>query len=226
MIATAIIEVLTRALSADASWFDAQPARDGMPTIYVTPERLVETCHVLRDAPELRFVVLLDITAVDYHPREPRFEIVYILACPGVAGFGDRPKRLRSGARVGQDARLPTVSGVWASANWAEREVFDFWRAVRRSPRSAPDLMRRIGKGIRCARYPVQIAAGEDMRPLQMSRTSSRTWRRPAAGSGADATAQCWRNTSVVVVGRTLDRRSRCISGSRLDLTPVVHAAM
>jgi NADH-quinone oxidoreductase subunit C len=170
---TEIIEVLTRALSADASWFEAQPARDGMPTIYVTSERLVETCLVLRDAPELRFVVLLDIAAVDYHPREPRFEIVYILTCPGVAGFGDRPKRLRLKVRVsGQDARLPTVSGVWASANWAEREVFDFFGVLFDGH---PDLRRILmpedwdGYPMR-KDYPVQISQPvKTYAPLQVS---------------------------------------------------------
>jgi NADH-quinone oxidoreductase subunit C len=170
---TEIIEVLTRALSADASWFEAQPARDGMPTIYVTSERLVETCLVLRDAPELRFVVLLDIAAVDYHPREPRFELVYILTCPGVAGFGDRPKRLRLKVRVsGQDARLPTVSGVWASANWAEREVFDFFGVLFDGH---PDLRRILmpedwdGYPMR-KDYPVQISQPvKTYAPLQVS---------------------------------------------------------
>jgi NADH-quinone oxidoreductase subunit C len=170
---TEIVDVLTRALSADASWFEAQPARDGMPTIYVTSERLVETCLVLRNAPELRFVVLLDIAAVDYHPREPRFELVYILACPGVAGFGDRPKRLRLKVRVpGHDARLPTASGVWASANWAEREVFDFFGV---QFDGHPDLRRILmpedwdGYPMR-KDYPVQISQPvKTYAPLQVS---------------------------------------------------------
>jgi NADH:ubiquinone oxidoreductase subunit C len=100
MQAPAIIEVLTRALSVDASTFEAQTAGDGMPTVYVAPAALVDTCRALRDLAELRFVVLVDIVAVDYYPRTPRFELVYILACPGVAGFGDRPRRLRLKVRV------------------------------------------------------------------------------------------------------------------------------
>jgi NADH-quinone oxidoreductase subunit C len=53
--------------------------------------------------------------------------VVYLLACPGTAGYGDTPKRLRLKVRVPSDSRVPSVSSVWASANWAEREAFDFY---------------------------------------------------------------------------------------------------
>ena len=60
----------------------------------------METCRALRDTPELRFAFLADLLPVDYLPREPRFEIVYLLASLGIAGFGDTPKRLRVKVRV------------------------------------------------------------------------------------------------------------------------------
>ena len=44
-----------------------------MPTIYVPAERLVDTCKALRDLPSLNYQVLVEITAADYFPREPRF---------------------------------------------------------------------------------------------------------------------------------------------------------
>ena len=76
-----------------------------MPTLYVSREQLGDTCRALRDTPELGFAFLADLLPVDYFPREPRFEIVYLLASLGVAGFGDTPKRLRLKVRVpGQDA--------------------------------------------------------------------------------------------------------------------------
>ena len=71
-----------------------------MPTIYVALDQLVETCRALRDTPELRFAFLADLLPVDYLPREPRFEIVYLMASLGTAGFGDTPKRLRVKVRV------------------------------------------------------------------------------------------------------------------------------
>ena len=49
------------------------------PTIYVPAEHLVETCRALRDDPRCSFNVLIEITAADYLPREPRFEVVYHL---------------------------------------------------------------------------------------------------------------------------------------------------
>ena len=107
---------------------EAAEAADGMPTVYVPREHLVETCRVLRDASELRFAVLIDLLPVDLLPREPRFEITYLLLSPGTAGFGAAPQRLRVKVRVpGSDARVATVSGIWAAANWAEREAYDLY---------------------------------------------------------------------------------------------------
>ena len=108
MQATAITEVLSRALP-DAGPYEVVEAKDGMPTFYAPLATLVETCRVLRDAPELRFAFLADVTAVDYHPRVPRFELLYILACPGVSGFGDSPKRLRLKVKVEEGAHAPSV---------------------------------------------------------------------------------------------------------------------
>jgi NADH-quinone oxidoreductase subunit C len=172
MHATAIIEVLSRRLSADPSRFEAVESRDGMPTIYAPAELLLETSVVLRDDPELRFVVLLDVTGVDYYPRDPRFEVLYILACPGVAGYGTTPKRLRIKVRVPNDGRLPSVSSVWASANWGEREVYDFFGLIFDGH---PDLRRILmpddWSGFPMRKdYPVQIReAVKTYEPLQVS---------------------------------------------------------
>jgi NADH-quinone oxidoreductase subunit C len=128
MESTAIIDVLSRELPGGVSGIEAVSTGDGMPTLVVPREQLVETCQVLRDAPDLRFAVLMDITGVDYMPREPRFEAVYLLLSPGVAGAGAVPKRLRLLVRTpGADPRLPSVSSIWTSANWAERELFDLF---------------------------------------------------------------------------------------------------
>jgi NADH-quinone oxidoreductase subunit C len=127
MQSTAIIEVLSRALGGDAARFESADARDGMPTIVAPLDGLPETAAVLRDAPELRFVFLADITAVDYYPRQPRFELVYLLASPGVGGYGDSPKRLRMKVRVPEGTVVPSLSSIWRSANWAEREAYDFF---------------------------------------------------------------------------------------------------
>jgi NADH-quinone oxidoreductase subunit C len=103
-------------------------AADGMPTIYVAREHLVDVCRELRDRPELRFAFAADMTAADYLPREPRFEVVMHLVCLGSPGFGEVPKRLRVKVRVpGGDPIVPSVAGIWPAMGWAEREVWDLF---------------------------------------------------------------------------------------------------
>lgn len=107
---------------------EVAPARDGMPAVYIAREHVVDVCLALRDRPELGFSFCADMTAADYLPREPRFEVVLHVAALGVPGFGDTPKRLRIKVRVpGTDPRMPTLSGVWPGMNWAEREVWDLF---------------------------------------------------------------------------------------------------
>lgn len=152
--------------------FEEVPSADGMPTIYVAREHLVETMRALRDLPALRFALLADVTAVDYLPRQPRFEIIYLLASLGVGGFGDTPKRLRVKVRVDDGVSVPTVSQVWPAANWAEREVYDMF-GVRFE--NHPDLRRVLmpedWEGFPGRKdYPVQIKQKvKTYEPLQVS---------------------------------------------------------
>jgi NADH-quinone oxidoreductase subunit C len=107
---------------------EAASAADGMPAIYVATAHAAVVCQVLRDDPALQFALAVDMTAVDFLPREPRFEVVVHLVSLGIPPYGDSPKRLRVKFRVpGTDPRLPTISGVWTSMNWAEREVYDLF---------------------------------------------------------------------------------------------------
>lgn len=77
----------------------------------------------LRDAPEARMNLLVDLTAVDFPDEEPRFELVLHLLSL------DLGHRLRIKARVGgrdaEDAQIDSLSDLWAAANWAEREIWD-----------------------------------------------------------------------------------------------------
>jgi NADH-quinone oxidoreductase subunit C len=92
-------------------------------TIRVPADHLAEVSRVLRDRPEFAFVLLADIAAVDWWPREPRFEVVYHLA--------SMTRRLRVKVSVdGQTARLPTLQSVWPGAGWLEREVWDMFGIV------------------------------------------------------------------------------------------------
>src|SRR5687767_3148550 len=58
--------------------FEEAPSVD-FATIYVPSDRLVETCRALRDNEALRFTTIIEVTAADYIPRNPRFEVVYHL---------------------------------------------------------------------------------------------------------------------------------------------------
>jgi NADH-quinone oxidoreductase subunit C len=102
----------------------AAPDVDAQPTIYVSRDDTPRVLRALRDQPELAFV-LLEITAVDIWPREPRFELVYVLVSPA------HRARLRLKVRLaGNDAHIATACDVWPSANWLEREVWDLFGIV------------------------------------------------------------------------------------------------
>jgi NADH:ubiquinone oxidoreductase subunit C len=79
--------------------------------------------------------MLLDIGAVDYLERVPRFDVVYhLLALPrkpaGVAEIG-KPRRMRLLVGVSAaDPTLPSVMDLWKCADWAEREVFDLFGLI------------------------------------------------------------------------------------------------
>jgi NADH-quinone oxidoreductase subunit C len=122
--ASSIIDTLTGAVPGAA--YEAGRSVD-FATIFVPAGVLTETCRALRDTPSLRFNVLIEITAADYLPREPRFEVVYhLLSIPNRA-------RVRLKVRVASneiDGVVPTVQSVWPAAGWPEREVWDMFGIV------------------------------------------------------------------------------------------------
>jgi NADH-quinone oxidoreductase subunit C len=164
-----MIELLQQHLPPGS--FEAVPSADGMPTIYAPREQLVDTLRTLRDTQALGFRLLADICGVDYFPREPRFEVIYLLA--NVGDGGGTPKRLRLKVRVpGHEAKLPTVTHLFDAANWAERELWDFFGIV---IEGHPDLRRLLmpedweGYPMR-KDYPVQIKMPvKTYEPLQVS---------------------------------------------------------
>jgi len=92
----------------------------------VDAARIVELCRHLKD--NEGFVRLSAVTAVDLHPAEPRFEIVYHLQALDLKGANLAPRRLRLKCRLGgTDPEIDSVTSVWRGANWYEREVFDMF---------------------------------------------------------------------------------------------------
>jgi NADH-quinone oxidoreductase subunit C len=135
-------------------------------------------CDRLRADPALQFSFLADVTAADFHPAAPRFEVVYHLAClgPSFAMNGHPPappRRLRVKVRLtGDDARVPSVSGIWPTATWPEREVFDlFGIAFEDHPDLRRILMPDDWEGFPLRKdYPVQVRRDAQVwSPLQLT---------------------------------------------------------
>ena len=133
----------------------------------VKPEALLTACRTLRDAPELRFEMLMDLTAVDYlhHGRDEwqtdsatrsgfsrgrvaraaapdpampgRFAVVYQL----LSITHNARLRLRVICPDTQEPTVDTVTDIWAGANWFEREAFDLFGILFRGH---PDLRRLL----------------------------------------------------------------------------------
>lgn len=88
--------------------------------VVVRTEALREVMEALRDRWGFRY--LIDVTAVDFHPRIPRFQVVYHLWCH------ERNALLRVKTWVENDPpRVPSMTALWATANWHERECFDLF---------------------------------------------------------------------------------------------------
>lgn len=68
-----------------------------------------------------RFPFLMDVCGVDYPGRERRFDVVYHFANPATR------RRLRLKASISEDEAVPSICGVYRSANWFEREAFDMF---------------------------------------------------------------------------------------------------
>jgi NADH-quinone oxidoreductase subunit C len=125
-------------------------------------ERIPEVCAVAKN--ELGFDYLVDITSVDNYGDDPRFTIVYELY-----GYGHHC-HLRLKTDVSEEkSELPTVTTVWRTANWHEREIYDMM-GVRF--RGHPDL-RRI---LMWEGYPY---FRERIFHCRAGRAKCRTWRLP-----------------------------------------------
>ena len=140
---------------------------DLQPTLYIPADHVVDALRALRDRPELRFSFLAELTATDYAPRDPRFELTYILVSI------EQRLRLRIKVRLSGDTpHLQTVTPIWPAANWLEREVWDLFGIVFDGH---PDLRRLLmpedweGHPQR-KDYPVQIRkAAQTYEPLEIS---------------------------------------------------------
>jgi len=88
-------------------------------TITVSRENVVAACEALKRA---GYNFFEDVTAVDWYPSEPRFQISYSLLSHALK------RRVRLVVRLaGDDASLDSIVNVWPAANFYEREIFDLF---------------------------------------------------------------------------------------------------
>lgn len=88
------------------------------------PSHVVELLTFLRDDEQCRFSQLMDITAVDYPSQLQRFEVVY-----GLLSL-TKNRRVRVTLAVDENTPVPSVTGVYPSAGWFEREVWDMYGVI------------------------------------------------------------------------------------------------
>lgn len=116
-----------------------------VPIVYVEKDAIVEILTFVKKESGFEYGFLSDITATD-EEVEPRFEVVYNLFSHS------RKWRIRFKVRAREGEEVPTLTGVWTGADWAEREVFDMF-GVRFA--GHPDL-RRILMDERWVGHPLR----------------------------------------------------------------------
>jgi NADH-quinone oxidoreductase subunit C len=115
--------VLEKVRSKFAAAIRSESADRGEAVILVEPDQWMSLAKWL--ANEGGFGFLSDLCAVDWPGREERFEIVYNLTDI------DNPARLRIKLPVsGEDPKVPSVTSIWPTANWHEREAYDMFGIV------------------------------------------------------------------------------------------------
>jgi NADH-quinone oxidoreductase subunit C len=90
-------------------------------TLRVQTSAIARVLSYLRDDPNCQFKLLLDLCGVDYPEREERFEVVYHLLSPR------HNQRVRVKVSTDEITPVPSVTGVFSSAMWYEREAWDMY---------------------------------------------------------------------------------------------------
>jgi NADH-quinone oxidoreductase subunit C len=99
----------------------------GEVTVTVAPTDLIASLEYLRDEDDLRFTFLADVTCTDWPDVEPRFWVVYHLRS---SELGHRI-RVKAGLPGSEDPpHVPSVTPMFPTANWHEREVYDFFGVI------------------------------------------------------------------------------------------------
>ncbi len=116
-----LLPLVEQLRTAQAEWVSEVVQAFGELTVVVPRTHIGAVCSFVKTAPEFAFNLLADLCGVDRGPEEePRFEVNYHLFST------TKFHRLRLKVLLNEeDAHVPTVSGIWRTANWHERETFD-----------------------------------------------------------------------------------------------------
>ncbi|MGA0539359.1 NADH-quinone oxidoreductase subunit C [Neotabrizicola sp. VNH66] len=93
-------------------------------TLTTTPAQALSLLEFLRDDTTCRFGTLIDVTAVDHPERAARFDLVWHMLSM------HRNQRIRVKAQLREEELAPTATGLFPSADWYEREVFDMFGII------------------------------------------------------------------------------------------------
>src|ERR1700744_6560564 len=93
-------------------------------TVNVAAEKIVDVVRFLRDDPNCRFVNITDVTAVEYHGREKRFDVVYNLLSPSLN------TRLPLRAEASETTQVPSILEVFRTPVRFERECYDLYGVI------------------------------------------------------------------------------------------------
>ena len=107
-------------------WVTSVVEAHGEVTVVVPREHIVDSCVFLKSWPDARFDFLSDLCGADRGPEEePRFEVNYHLFST------TKYHRIRLKVLLNEeDPHVPTVTGIWRTANWHERETYDLFGVI------------------------------------------------------------------------------------------------
>jgi NADH-quinone oxidoreductase subunit C len=121
-----VVDALEVAFPGFADAIERVVVDRGELTLHIAPERIAEVCRILRDDPALRFELCSSVSGVDYLGADPRrLHAVYHLTSMTYR------RRIRLEAAVtAAEPQLPSVTGVYPTADWQEREAYDMFGIV------------------------------------------------------------------------------------------------
>ena len=115
-----IYNILSNKFGESVIGYDSELAGD--PTIQIAPTAIAEVCQYLAETDTLKFDSLMCLSGVDMGVKEENLSIVYHLY-----GMQHRHSVVLKTSVPKTDAHLPTVSHIWKTADWHEREAYDLY---------------------------------------------------------------------------------------------------